>query len=223
MERLNQRSSEPCPSTLRLIRASSLKTWKKSAESLYWRIKFDFQPILGLGFANNTPVLMFREMTVLGFESLNSPGVWWWERSEERFSEPLGILSVLPALGALRSQTYRLLFDLYLLSNFESINKGPCLVHKPLSSLSEKIHYYYTFIPRISDHESENFCQIRLPIPKYTGLVIILDFFEWIEMLEKFQFSKKTITHGPASPQSLSPDSECTGSLWPTSASQVSA
>lgn len=32
-------------------------------------------------------------------------------------------------------------------------------------------------------------------------------------MLEKFQFSKQTITHGPASPQSLSPDSGCTGSL----------
>lgn len=82
------------------------------------------------------------------------------ERSEERFSERLGVLSVLPALGELRSQTYRLLFDLYLLSNFESINKSPCLVHKPLSSLSEKIHYYYIFIPRISDHDPENFCQI---------------------------------------------------------------
>lgn len=102
---------------------------------------------------------MFREMTILGFECLillASDG----ERSEEHFSERLGVLSVLPALGELRSQTYHLLFDLHLLSNFASINKSPCLVHKPLSSLSGKIHYYYTFIPRISDYDSENFCQI---------------------------------------------------------------
>lgn len=63
----------------------------------------------------------------------------------------LGVPSMLHALGELRSQTYHLLLcELHLLSNFSSITKSICVVHKQLiSSFPKKNTLIYTFILRI--------------------------------------------------------------------------
>lgn len=112
---MTQRFSEPCPWKLRLIRASSLKPWEESVESLYGRIKIDFKPMWGWVWHM---ILLCRCLGKWQFLASDSSSQVWAPYSPDFWSEVWTDFSKCVRCSRVSHNHLLLLYGPYLLSHF---------------------------------------------------------------------------------------------------------